>query len=324
MIDVALVGAGRVAALHADAIRATTAARVAAVVDPRAGAAEALAAAFGAEVLPDLGAVLARPDLAAVVVAAPHDLHASMATAVLQAGRHLFLDKPLATDVSAAEAVARLAARTPARVMVCHNLLFHPALQLAAERLAELPLGRLVSVAAWSHGWLDLPPWDFRRSREATGGGAWVDGAGHLLYAIERLAEPVADIRPLFGDGASRLGGEDNAAAAIRLRSGATGTVQVSYADRLPGAGSGWPAGWRIGIRLSGTQGSLELTLLPRAAVSVSRGGGAARVERVDAAFEASFRGAMSEFVSAITEDRDPAVGPEDALRILRLLDGSR
>jgi len=319
-MNVALVGAGRVAALHGDGLHRTGAARVVAVADPRADAAAELAGRWGAKALPDLDAVLALADVQAVALAVPHDLHAPMAIAVLKAGRHLFMDKPLATTVEDGEAVARLAAMTRTRLMVCHNLLFHPAMQLAGERIAQEPLGRIATVAAWSHGWLDLTPWDFRMSRQATGGGAWIDGAGHLLYAIERLAGPVAAVRALGATGESRIGGEDSAAAAIRLRSGATGTVQVSYADRLAGGDAPWPAGWRMGLRVSGTAGTLELDLLPEARVAISRDGAAAQVQRVDVPFEASFHGAIAEFVRAVGERREPSVTATDALHILRLL----
>lgn len=322
MIGVGLIGAGRVAAVHADSVAATGRARVVAVADPRAQAAAALAARWDAAPLPDLEAVLGRADVEAVVLAVPHDLHASMASEVLRAGRHLYLDKPLATDLAAAEALAGEAARARGRSMVCHNLLFHPAVRRASERLADRPLGRLVGVTAWSQGWLDLAPWDFRRSREATGGGAWVDGAGHLLYAVERLAGPIEELHPLLATGPSRLGGEDNAAAALRLRSGATGTVRVSYADRVAGADSGWPGGWRMGFTITGTEGVMDLTLLPAALLSVSFGGAEPEVERLDTPFEASFRGAMAEFCDAIAEQRSPAVGADDALRIPRLLHG--
>ena len=320
MINVALVGAGRVASLHADGFLRTGCARIVAVADPREDAATVLADRLGAESVPDLEAVLGLADVDAVCLAVPHDLHAPMAMKVLMAGRHVFLDKPLATTVEDGEAVAQLAARSQPSLMVCHNLLFHPAVRLASARLAERPVGRITTVAAWSHGWLDLTPWDFRRSLRSTGGGAWVDGAGHLLYTIEHLLGPVDHVQALRATGESRIGGEDNASAVIGLRSGATGTLQVSYADRLAGSRAPWPAGWRLGLRISGTAGTLELDLLPEARLATSRDGAPVATERVDASFEASFHAAIAEFVRAVVEHREPSISAKDALRILRLL----
>lgn len=76
----------------------------------------------------DLAELLADESLAAVAVATPVPTHAALAEAVLDAGRHCFVEKPLACDVVSAERLVALAAERRRVLMVGHLLAYHPAL----------------------------------------------------------------------------------------------------------------------------------------------------------------------------------------------------
>ena len=205
---------------------------------------------------------------------------------------------------------------------VCHNLLFHPGVQRAVELVAQGVLGRPTTVDAWNCGWLDLAPWDFRRSAEQTGGGAWFDGGGHLLYTIEALLGRFRALSVLHGEGPSRIGGEDACAAAGLLDDGTAATLRVSYADRLSGHAQAWPAGWQLGFDLRGTGGSIRVDVLPEAKVSWYDGE-RGHDERVDASFATAFDLAARDFVEAVAARRPPRVDADDALHVLALLRGA-
>jgi predicted dehydrogenase len=89
------------------------------------------AGARGTDELEDL---LADPELDAVVLATPVPTHAELATRVLEAGKHCFVEKPLATTVQEAQRAVEAAERTGRILMVGHLLEYHP----AVERLKEL------------------------------------------------------------------------------------------------------------------------------------------------------------------------------------------
>ncbi len=107
---------------------------LAALVDPDEAAA-ALAEQHGVA-RRELDDVLDDPTVDAVVIAAPARLHAELALAAVQAGKHAFVEKPLALDVADAEAVVDAAERSGVVLMVGHLLQYHPAF-LALRRLVD-------------------------------------------------------------------------------------------------------------------------------------------------------------------------------------------
>jgi len=93
--------------------------------------------------LADLADVLADPAIAGVAIAAPAVLHGELASAALEAGKHVFVEKPLALEVGEAERVAALAKRAGRTLMVGHLLQYHPAFEKLKSLVAEGALGRL-------------------------------------------------------------------------------------------------------------------------------------------------------------------------------------
>lgn len=323
-VRVGLIGAGRVAAQHVAAVADAPDARLVAVCDPRLERATAIARGHGggAAVYATHDELLADADVDAVVIAVPHRLHAPLARAAIDAGKAVFMDKPLALDPAEGEALCDAVEAAGVPFMLCHNLLFHPAVARARELLDARPLGRLTVGAAWSHGWLDLDPGDFRHDAEATGGGAWIDCASHLLYVLEELVGPIAELRAFPAAGPSRLGAEDAAGGIARFDTGSVATLTVSYADRLEGHREPWPAGWRAGYLLQGTEGTLRVDVLPHARVELFDGA-RGRVETFERDFSVTFAGAMREFLDAVAEQRPPSVGCRDGLRMLSLISDS-
>jgi predicted dehydrogenase len=77
-------------------------------------------------------AALADDDVQAVILATPAGTHSPLGRQVLQAGRHLLVEKPLATSVADAEALVQLAAERDLRLMVGHTFLFSPRVEVLA------------------------------------------------------------------------------------------------------------------------------------------------------------------------------------------------
>jgi UDP-2-acetamido-3-amino-2,3-dideoxy-glucuronate N-acetyltransferase len=96
-----------------------------------------------ANVTGDAGEVLRDPGLEAVVIATPAALHAGLATQALQAGKDVFVEKPLALRVEDGEALAEEARRRDRILMVGHLLEYHPAVERLCELIARGELGRL-------------------------------------------------------------------------------------------------------------------------------------------------------------------------------------
>jgi predicted dehydrogenase len=319
-VRVGICGAGRVSRLHADGFVAAGA-KVVAFADPVASSAEAMAAAYGARAFGDLGAMVTGGELDVACIATPHHLHVEQARSAIEAGLDVFMDKPLALDPEEGRELVALARARGRRLGVNHNLLFHPAVIGARRLLADGAIGRPISAAAWSAGWLDLAPHDFRLSREQTGGGAWTDAGPHLVYTLIDLLGPCTRVAAFPGSGPSRLGGEDSVAAIMAFESGAVASLRISYAFRSPGSDLPWPDGWRQGIEINGAKGAIRIVVSPEGSLERFEAGDE-RWTRVATGlrFADSFDGVIADFVRARADGRDGAGSPDEALGLLLLM----
>jgi predicted dehydrogenase len=173
----AVIGCGYWGVHHVRVAAACASARLIGICDDAAEArARALGMAPGARALVSLEEALAAPEVEAVIVATPAREHFRQAMAVIEAGKHVLVEKPLALEVAEAEALVAAAEQRGVVLAVGHLMLYHPAfLQLAelyrSGELGELyylyatrvNLGRLRSDenALWSLGPHDLAMADF-------------------------------------------------------------------------------------------------------------------------------------------------------------------
>lgn len=115
---------------------------LAAVVDPDPLVAEAMVAKFGG-VARSFEEALASSDVDGVVIAAPASAHFRLAKQALEAGKHVFVEKPLALEVEEAKTLCALADTRDRRLMVGHLLQYHPAFLELKRLVAAGRLGRV-------------------------------------------------------------------------------------------------------------------------------------------------------------------------------------
>jgi predicted dehydrogenase/nucleoside-diphosphate-sugar epimerase len=199
---VGLVGAGNIAAIHAEVLRATHGVVLVGIIDPRLDRAEALARRYGnpacAASLSDL---LAGQGLDAVHVLTPPNLHTDTARDALARGLAVLVEKPMASDIAGAEALVE-AARAPGAppLYVNHNFLFHPAFAGLREQVASGRSGRLVNLSCTyamplrqlSAG--QLQHWMFRRPANLL-----LEQAVHPLSQVLSLTGPIRSWKVLAG-----------------------------------------------------------------------------------------------------------------------------
>ena len=131
MIQVGVVGAGFRSRL-ATAAEVPGTSRVVAVADVDEQAARRAVAERhpGADTYTDHRALLDRADVDAVLLITPDHTHADLACAALQAGKAVFVEKPLATTVEDCDRVLRVARETGSRLYVGHNMRHMPVVQI--------------------------------------------------------------------------------------------------------------------------------------------------------------------------------------------------
>ena len=120
--------------------------RLAGVCDVDANLAAEVAAETGARVFPDPAALAADPGVAGVMVCTPEDRHVEPALAVLDAGKPVMIEQPVAHSLDAAWTLSDAAERARLPVLVGHLLRFEPRWVAAAQRLAAGEIGEVVSI----------------------------------------------------------------------------------------------------------------------------------------------------------------------------------
>lgn len=118
---------------------------LAGVCDPDSNIAAQAARKYEVDVV-DWEQALRATEVDAVAIAAPAALHFRLASAALEAGKHVFVEKPLALDVAESEQLCAIAMRQDRRLMVGHLLQYHPAFIKLKDLVREGALGRLLYI----------------------------------------------------------------------------------------------------------------------------------------------------------------------------------
>jgi predicted dehydrogenase len=197
-----------------------------------------------AESATDWREVIARDDVDIVDICAPGWMHAEIAIAALEAGKHVLVEKPLANTLAEAEAMAeaaRAAREHGVQSMVGFNYRRVPALALAKELIAEGRLGTVRHVrAAYLQDWLVDPdsPMTWRLNKDTAGSGALGDIASHaidqVLFLLGGQVTEVSGRTHTFtthrpgAQGLEEVTVDDAAWATLTLASGAIASVEVS------------------------------------------------------------------------------------------------
>ncbi|MDT0141615.1 Gfo/Idh/MocA family oxidoreductase [Microbacterium sp. PRC9] len=232
-----LVGGGFMGRVHAAAAR-RAGARLASVASSSRDRAEAVARELRvARVEDDAAGVIAASDVDVVHICTPNATHAVLAEAALAAGKHVVCEKPLATSVSDARALARHAAATGSVAAVPFVYRYHPMVREARARVASGRIGTLLSLdGSYLQDWMLRQNDDDWRADAAAGGPsrAFADIGSHLCDLVEfvtgeRIARVAARTRRVFDERAGRsVTNEDVAALLVETESGALGTLLVS------------------------------------------------------------------------------------------------
>ena len=251
MIRAGLVGAGRwgqtlvrAVAGKSDRIRFTRA------VTRTPAKAEDFFKETGIPVTDDLGVLLADPEIDAVVLATPHSQHLEQILAAAEAGKHIFVEKPLALDASSARAAYDAAHAAGVVLALGHNRRCLPAFRRLETLVQEGRLGQILHAEGNFSG-----PSAFRQTRdnwraslgESPAGGMTGKGI-HITDMMISLLGPAAAVSVLSARQALDFGMDDTTLVTIRFASGQTGSLSTLTAT---------PNDWRI--QIYGSEGWAEI-----------------------------------------------------------------
>ena len=192
--------------------------------DPAARA-EAARLAPDALTVGDWREAVAASDVDAVLVCLPNDLHAAAAEAAAEHGRHVYVEKPLATSAVDADRVVAACETAGVVGMMGFNYRFNA---LYSEARGLLAAGRAGTVALCRGEFMlarrDVPSW---KLRSATGGGVLLDLAPHHVDLIPWLLDD--EVVDVLATVSSRASENDTATLTLRLRRGAVAQLAFGY-----------------------------------------------------------------------------------------------
>jgi myo-inositol 2-dehydrogenase / D-chiro-inositol 1-dehydrogenase len=182
-IGVGLIGCGNVAGLrHLPALTGLSGARVVALADPDSGKLERLADRYEVrQRYADHEALLQDPAVDVVAVLVPAARHAEILLAVLEAGKHVLVEKPLALSMADADRMVERADRSTVRVSVGFNLRAHRLVRRARELLEQGIVGPIESIdgALFGEPGTTDDQWQGWRTNQRLGGGALLEKGPH-------------------------------------------------------------------------------------------------------------------------------------------------
>ena len=213
----------------------------------------------------DWRALVRDPEVDLVAITAPNLMHAPMALAAIEAGKHVYCEKPLATTLTDAIAMTRAAEAAGIVTMVGFNYLKNPMMTTAREIIRSGEIGEVTGFrGVFAEDFMADPmaPFSWRCERRQAGG-ALADIGSHAI-ALSRF---------LLGDVESVCGRLDTIHVTRPLHSGGTAAVEVDdqaailvrFADR--GFTAGLQASWlatgevmQLAFELRGTKGAITFT----------------------------------------------------------------
>ena len=323
----AIVGCGEIAVQTAQGMAEAPHVEIALTMDIELALAQDLAQRHAGRATSDFEAVLADPAIDAVYIAIPHDLHAPLAIAAAQAGKHVLLEKPIATNVADAKRIIAACAENQVTLGIAFVGQVDADCRRLRQLIAEGLIGKVVGIryAAladkpayyWHGGYTRRVHTDWRISKARSGGGIVIMNLIHDFNTI-RFITGLEAVRVFaeYGTFATPVEVEDLAFATLRYDNGAIGSVEAGSAIRGGSMGA-------EGDRIFGTHGQIIIGRHPRV-YSLEGGQGIAANEWVPiAAEQPSARYSIAEgYATALLEGRQPPVTGEDGLKALEIVEG--
>jgi 2-hydroxy-4-carboxymuconate semialdehyde hemiacetal dehydrogenase len=231
---IALAGAGAFGIKHLDALARIDGAEVTAIVSRRLDQARDVAQRYDVPVATtELDEVLVSPDVDAVILCTPTQLHAAQAVAVMRAGKHVQVEIPLADRLEDALAVRDVARETGLTCMVGHTRRFNPSHQWVHQRVVagELALQQM-----------DVQTYFFRRTNTNALGQprSWTDNLlwHHSAHTVDLFAyqtgAPVVAANVLAGPVHPELGIPMDMSIQLKSATGALCTLSLSFNNEGP------------------------------------------------------------------------------------------
>jgi UDP-N-acetyl-2-amino-2-deoxyglucuronate dehydrogenase len=253
-INIALVGCGRIAKNHLQAIEShKDRLTLTAVCDIDEKARQAASAEYGVDAYSNLKEMLRYVNADIVTLCTPSGLHPRQAIAIAQSGRHVLSEKPMATRWQEGLAMVKACDEADVRLFIVKQNRLNATLQLLKKAITQGRFGKIYLAninVFWTRpqDYYDQGGW---RGKWELDGGAFMNQASHYIDLIHWLLGPVESVQAMTATLARKIEAEDSGVLNIRWRNGALGSVNVTMLT--------YPKNYEGSITILGEKGTVRI-----------------------------------------------------------------
>lgn len=318
-----IIGCGRIAPRHADSLAEIPDAMLVQVCDVIESRAHHFADKYNTTYCLNYHELLANPNIDIVNICTPSGMHAEMAIAALQAGKHVIVEKPMAMNVADANLMISTAEKMRRKLCIVLQNRYNPPMQDFYNVVKEGKIGRILlgSVTVrwyrpqeyYNDGWHGTNSMD---------GGALMNQSIHHIDALQWLVNvPVKSVFAYTATLAHQMEAEDVGVVIVRFKNGALATIEGSTVT--------YPQNLEASVALFGEKGSLKVggTALNRKvfwkiAGEIEHEKELLTREEVDppSIYGTSHRHLIEDMIQAVDNDREPQTNGAEGCKSLILV----
>ena len=312
-VKIGIVGAGKIGAFHAKNAVLYSPARVVAVADVNLAAAENLAKEIGAKnVYSSYEELLRVPEIDAVIVSLPNNLHYDVIVKSIERGKHVFCEKPLCISSRECEDVLRRVKASGLKLQVGFNRRFDPSYEKAKRLIDEGFVGKIVDVHSNT---FDPEPHAGWEAREELSGGIFFTSGTHDFDLLRWLVG--GEVKRVYAETRGVFGRDQSVVCMLRFDNGVLGTVKAYEAC---------PYGHDVRTEVVGEKAAIRIEQPTATFTKVFERSRVSSdypywfIER----FRESYVREIQEFVKCIVEDVEPKVTALDGLMSVKIAEAAR
>lgn len=252
-IRIALVGCGRIAKNHLEAIERIDGLTLAGVCDSVPERAREVGEKYGVPWFRTIEELLPKTESDAIAICTPSGLHPQQGVLAARAGKHVITEKPMAISLRAADELVAACDQAGVQLFVVKQNRRNATVQLVKRAVESGRFGRLYMVNCnvfWSRpqSYYDSARW---RGTWEFDGGAIMNQASHYVDLLDWLIGPVESVQAMTATLARHIQVEDTGVVNVRWRSGALGSLNVTMLT--------YPKNFEGSLTILGEQGTVRL-----------------------------------------------------------------
>ena len=230
--NIGLVGAGAVAALHAEAIRSLPNAKLAGCCDGGSGRAKALAERHQCKVFADYQSLIQSPEVEVVVIATPSGLHLEPTVLAAAHRKPVLCEKPLEITTARIDQMIGAHERAGTQLGCIFNYRYDETVGYIRKALSSKRLGKITYAGVDVPWWRDADYYSgsWKGTKALDGGGALMNQSIHMVDLLQHLMGPVRSLFAYSETLAHEIEVEDTAVVALQFENGALGQIYGSTA----------------------------------------------------------------------------------------------